>query len=354
MAETGAPNAMPIRLLSFTMFFIVAALSVYLLVSGRELLIPFAIAIIVWYVINAMARAYGRIPFGKHHAPRWLTLSVALLTVLALLVLLVEMIGSNFASVSQAAPKYQENLEALIHQGARLLGVEHTPTLTQLLDQIDAKTVLVRLGGAAAGVAGNIGVIIIYVAFLLIEQGSFDRKMTALFPTPEREEAARKLLSRIQSDVQTYIWIKTVLSVLTGTVSYIFLIAVGVDFAAFWAVIIFFLNYIPTVGSILGVVFPALLALVQFPSIGPFLIIAVGLSSAQMIIGNVLEPRLMGHSLNMSPLVVILSLAVWGSIWGVAGMFLCVPITVIMMIVFAQFPQTRPIAIALSSDGKVD
>ena len=345
---------MPSRLLSFALFFIVAALSVYLLVSGRELLIPFAIAVIVWYVINAMARAYGRVPFGSHHAPRWLTLSVALLTVLALLLLLVEMIGSNFTAVSTAAPQYQANFEALIHKAAQLFGLEHTPTITQMIDQIDTKTVLVRLGSAAAGVAGNIGVIVIYVAFLLIEQGSFDRKMTALFPEPEREQAARKLLGRIQSDVQTYIWIKTLLSLLTGGVSYVFLTAVGVDFAEFWAVIIFFLNYIPTVGSILGVIFPALLALVQFPSFGPFLIIAVGLSTAQMIIGNVLEPRMMGHSLNMSPLVVILSLAIWGSIWGVAGMFLCVPLTVIMMIVFAQFPQTRPIAIALSSDGKVD
>ena len=88
-------------------------------------------------------------------------------------------------------------------------------------------------------------------------------------------------------------------------------------------------------------------------TMGPFIIIAVGLGAAQFVIGNVLEPRMMGKSLNLSSLVVIISLAVWGSIWGVTGMFLSVPITVIMMIVLAEFQQTRPIAILLSADGKI-
>ena len=131
------------------------------------------------------------------------------------------------------------------------------------------------------------------------------------------------------------------------------LVAVGLDLAGFWAFVIFLLAYIPTIGSLLGVIFPALMALLQFGGISEFLIIAVGLGAAQLVIGNVLEPRMMGRSLNLSSLVVIVSLAVWGSLWGVTGMFLSVPITVVLMIILAQFKQTRPIAILLSANGKV-
>ena len=130
--------------------------------------------------------------------------------------------------------------------------------------------------------------------------------------------------------------------------------AVGVDFAAFWALVIFLLNYIPIIGALLGVTFPSLLALVQFESVGPFLVTSLALGAAQFVVSNLIEPRLMGRKLNLSPLVIILSLAFWGMLWGVVGMILCVPIMVILMIICGHFAPTRPIAIMLSSDGEID
>ena len=201
--------------------------------------------------------------------------------------------------------------------------------------------------------AGNAGVILIYVLFLLVEQRSFPAKMAAIFPDAEQLEGMRRLLSQITQDIQTYIWIKTLMSLLTAGISYAILLMVGVDYAEFWAIVIFLLNYIPTIGSLLGIVFPALLALVQFESAVPFLIVTPALAVVQVVVGNLLEPRLMGQSLNLSPFIIIVSLAVWGTLWGVVGMFLCVPITVIAMIVLAHFERTRPVAVLLSSDGKI-
>ena len=202
--------------------------------------------------------------------------------------------------------------------------------------------------------AGNVGIILVYVVFLLFEQQSFATKLDAIVTDPAKREKVRATLRRINTDVRTYIWVKAILSVATGGISYLVMRSVGLDFAAFWAVVIFLLNFIPTIGSILGIVFPTLLALVQFPdSLTPFLIVLICLGATQVITGNVVEPRMMGRSLNLSPLVIILSLAVWGSIWGVIGMFLSVPITLIAMIVMAQFRTTRPVAIMLSSDGVV-
>lgn len=347
------PRAMPARLLSFSVSFALAALILYVLVTGRDLLVPLAIAIIIWYLINALATAVGRLRLAAWTPPGWLRLTASVAAVVLVLIGMAELISDSFVAVSEAAPRYQANIERLISRVAGLLGVAPPTSIVDLFQEIDVQGVIVNFAATAAAVAGNAGIIFIYAAFLLVEQRAFDAKLAAILPDAERQRRIREVLAHMQADIQTYLWIKTLTSLLTGAASYVILILVGVDFAAFWAFVIFLLNYVPTVGSILGVVFPALLTLVQFDTLGPFIIVVAGLGFLQFLIGNVLEPRLMGRSLNISPLVVILSLVLWGSIWGVAGMFLCVPITVILMIIAAQIPQTRWIAIALSRNGRI-
>jgi predicted PurR-regulated permease PerM len=142
-------------------------------------------------------------------------------------------------------------------------------------------------------------------------------------------------------------------SSLTGILSYIFLRIVEVDFAGVWALLIFLLNFIPTVGSIIATIFPALIALAQSDGYALFLLVLVGIGVLQVCIGNILEPRLMGSSFNLSPIVILLNLALWGYIWNIPGMFLCVPFLIIITIVLSHFPQTRVIAVILSSDGRL-
>jgi predicted PurR-regulated permease PerM len=132
------------------------------------------------------------------------------------------------------------------------------------------------------------------------------------------------------------------------------MISVGLDFASFWAFLIFVLNFIPVIGSIVATIFPALLALIQFDTIGPFIVVAGGVQLVQTVVGQVVEPKLLGDTLNLSPLAIILSLTIWGAIWGVTGMLLCVPITVIVMIVLAHFRETRVVAVWLSAKGTLE
>ena len=145
--------------------------------------------------------------------------------------------------------------------------------------------------------------------------------------------------------------IKILTSSLTGILSYAFLSFVGVDFAGVWGLLIFLLNFIPTVGSIVATIFPVLIAVAQFEGITMPLVVLLGIMSLQICIGQILEPRFMGKSFNLSPIIIILNLALWNTIWGVWGMFLCVPLLIITTIVLAHFPQTRSIAVMLSSDG---
>lgn len=339
--------------LSYTGGLGLIVLSVYVMVVGRDLIVPFLISVVIWYLINTLADYYHKIKIKAYALPKALCFVAALLTMVTALYFLVDMIGNNIANVKAAAPVYQENLLKLSERVYTLLGIESQPNLTQLISQIDLRPFISNIAGTMASIAGNAGLILIYVLFIFLEQASFKTKLKALLKGSNHSGTVEEIISTVAVKIETYVAIKTFVSMLTGGACYVVLILNDVDYASFWAFIIFLLNYIPTVGSMLAVLFPAVLSLVQFPTFTPFLIIISSLGCIQVLFGNIIEPRLMGNSLNLSPLVVMLSLAIWGSIWGVAGMFLSVPFTVILMIIFSEFPKTKSIAIVLSHDGKI-
>ncbi|MEC7943256.1 MAG: AI-2E family transporter, partial [Pseudomonadota bacterium] len=290
---------MPSRLFAFWVTFGIAALMTYVLVTGRDLLIPFAIAVMIWYVIIALSRLIE----VQLSAPSWLSLSASIIFFVVVLGLIVELISGNITAVRDAAPTYQANLEKLVESAMKLSGLTELPTIANIVDQVDVRALISGVAGAVAKVAGNTGLIVIYVIFLLAEQRTFPRKIEALFPEAGRRKEVQIILSDIQKRTQTYIAVKTLLSLVTAVISYVVLVAVGLDLAGFWAFVIFLLAYSPTIGSLLGVIFPALMALLQFGGISELLVIAVGLGAAQLVIGNVLETRMMGRSLNLSSLV---------------------------------------------------
>jgi AI-2 transport protein TqsA len=153
--------------------------------------------------------------------------------------------------------------------------------------------------------------------------------------------------------MRRYIGIKTFVSVLTGVLSYAVMKPLGLDFAETWAILTFALNFIPSIGSLLAIALPALIALVQFDSFWQVFVVLAGCGVIQFAIGYVLEPALTGKTLNLSPLMVILALTFWTALWGVPGAFLSVPITVFMLIIFSHLPGTRPLAILMSENGRL-
>jgi AI-2 transport protein TqsA len=332
---------------------IVIAATMYLLVAGRGLLLPFVLGLTLWYMVDALADAIERPSIGHLRVPRPLALLAAICLMGGLLWIVGRTISRNVTAVAAAAPTYEIRLQKLIDQGAQLIGIEQAPTLSQLFDRISLAETLGSLATAAASIVSVAGIVLIYAGFLFVEQIHFRRKLAIMFTGSARQARLRSLLSLIDRDIRTYIRIKTALAVATSALAYGVMAWVGVDFAGFWAVMVFFFYYIPTVGSILAILAPALLTLVQFDHLTPFLIVLLVIGTIQIVMANVIEPALLGRSLNLSPLVVIASLVVWGTIWGVVGMFLCVPIMVVLLIVLAHFETTRPIAVLLSADGEI-
>lgn len=327
----------------------------YVMVVGQEFLVPLAVALMLWYVINAMSRSFTKIiPWTEE--PNWLSMLLSIITIGLFLSLAIDMVQSNVLEVKAAIPKYKENFAGLSLKVSAMLPpviLERMPNMADLISGIKPAPVITGLTDTIVAMVGKISLVLIYVAFMLAEQGTFKNKIKEMFPNQGRRDSVMSILSHVQEDIQTYLWIKTLTSALTGVVSYFVLRAVGVDFAIFWAFTIFMLNFIPTIGSIIATLFPAMLALIQFDTFLPFMIVLIAVGSIQLVVGNMLEPKLMGNTLNVSPFVVMLSLTLWGSIWGIAGAFLSVPITVILLIIFAHFERTRYIAVLLSGDGSL-
>lgn len=326
----------------------------YLLHIGQALLLPLVIAGSVAYLINILAHSIACLKFRGVGLPRWLAMLLAVAAILVSLSFVVQLITLNIASVIKEAPEYQQNLEAWIVKGYTMVGIDEIPNLKEVLKQIDLRTYLQNFGGTVRSLVSSTGIIFVYLVFLLLEQRTFPNKIRALIKDRERQADAFELVGKIRADIRTYIGIKVLTSTATALISYFVLhVVVGVHFASFWAVLIFLLNFIPTIGSIIATAFPSILSLVQFDTLGPFIVTASVLTVVQFCIGSLIEPKLMGNSLNLSPIVILLSLGLWGSVWGISGMFLCVPITVIIMIVCSYFPQSRPFAILLSSNGNI-
>ncbi|MBS0523877.1 MAG: AI-2E family transporter [Proteobacteria bacterium] len=331
---------------------IVVAATVYLLVAGRGLLLPFVLGLTLWYIIDALADVIEQ-PWLGLRLPRPAAVLAAILATSGLVWVLGRTIRYNVAAVAAAAPAYEVRLQRLIDHGAAMAGIDPAPTITELFDRLSLAETLGSIAAAVASIVSVAGIVLIYAGFLFVEQVQFRRKLAILFGQGARQERVRSVLHRIDHDIRRYVRIKTTLATITSALAWAVMAWVGVDFAGFWAVMVFFFYFIPTIGSILAIVAPALLTLVQFDHVTPFLIVLLVIGTIQIVIANVVEPAIMGRTLNLSPLIVILSLMVWGTIWGVVGMFLCVPIMVVAMIVFAHFETTRPIAVLLSADGRV-
>ena len=338
-------------------FFLLATATLVIFIAhiGAHILVPLVIAIFLTFLIVTFKNLIGEIPILGGRLPAWLAYGIAFLTIAAGFFLLIQIIRSNVAALIADAPSYQQKLMAVLETLRRFApeGLIDEGLWAEFRQNIRLGGLFGTIAAPLRMLAANVVTIFLYTGFLLFERGSISKKIAAAAASQEGAAAINAMLDDIAARVRQYVSIKTFTSALTALLSYGILLLIGVDYASFWAILIFVLNFIPIVGSIVAVAFPVALTIVQFGDLKIFLIALVALTGVQQFVGSIVEPRLFGASLNLSPLVILLSLGAWGSLWGVAGMLLCIPIMVAMMIVLAQFKSTRPIAIFLSSTGQV-
>jgi predicted PurR-regulated permease PerM len=313
----------------------------------RGILTPLALAGFLAVTIDGFARVLAeRTPFPDKAA-----LPVAVVLSIALFGGAVWVIASNATSFFGQLVAYQPKLNALIAEAAGWVGLRNPPTLEQLYRAFDPASHFAEFASRLQNFASDAAFVLIYLGFIIASRRGFKRKMVGMFPTHERREGALRVLREIRDGVERYLWVQTVTGLMIAAGSWVVMMGVGLDNAVFWAFLIFLVSYIPIVGGLVGILLPPIFALVQFDTWWQAAVLLAVLNGVQFLVGNVVLPRMQGDSLNMDPVVILLSLAFWGAIWGVPGMFLSTPLTVAVMVVLAQFPSTRMLAVLISADG---
>ncbi|PWL28230.1 MAG: hypothetical protein DCO96_09660 [Fluviicola sp. XM-24bin1] len=332
---------------------IITALVILLLIVAEPIIVPFVIAILIWFVVKKTRNLIDKIGFFRKYIPRWVKTLLASVVIFFGLVSVARLLIYNIEILSFSYEDYSANINAIGTQIESLTGLDLQEQLTSAIKSLESTDYLTGLVNSISGILGNMVMIVFYIIFILIEESLFERKLALIAADSEHPEGTKQTLAKIDKTMSRYIGLKSLIALSTATLGYVVFYLVGLDAPIFWAFLLFMFNFIPSVGPILASILPALFSLLQFGDFTAFLIIIIALTSISVLIGNFLEPRLMGNTLNISPLVAVLSLAVWGALWGVTGMLLSVPITVALIIIFSQFSNTRSIAILLSEKGRV-
>ncbi|MEM8857485.1 MAG: AI-2E family transporter, partial [Chloroflexota bacterium] len=333
------------------------------MIYGESILVPIILGIVIAFVIDDLTIRWTNVNLFGANLP---TGAARIMAIILIFIILgwVTLLGVGTGSqIADKIPEYRENLIAIIEQvpeniwtlflGESLTDVE--AIFSQLFELVTQflTNYLSTIASNVLNLLVQAFVVFFYVLFLLSEQSKFSSKLGKMFVDNERNSMAQEIVSSIADQSRKYISVKTYVSALTGIGSFLVMLLFGIDFPIFWAVLIFLFNYIPYVGSIVAVVFPVVIALLQFGNITTVLLLLTALVIIQVLVGYIFEPIIMGNSLDISSFVVLVSLSLFGTIWGIVGMIIAIPLVIILIIVLGHFETTRPVAILLTGNGEL-
>jgi len=353
--QTELPDVPPNfrhRLSVATFGLLLVVLVIHLLQLFQSILLPLLIAGMIGYAILPAHRWLVR--RGIRSSLAYIVLVGALL---ACFIGLGQVVYSSINSIDAARiGEWHGRLENLEDRWVRLLGSLGITTefrFRKLLEDVSVSQDDVFRGvRSVAGMAFSVLtfslVVFIYLIFMLAEKLTFPHRMALAFGDIRATEVL-VLVKSINEAIVDYIAVKTWISFVTALLSFLIFVLLDIQFAFFWGVLIFVLNFVPYLGGIVAMAPPVLLAFVQFDSIWRVPVVVSFLVGIQFFTGQFVEPRMAGNRLNLSPLLILLSLAFWGFLWGVGGMLVAVPLTVVIKIILDHIPETRPIATLMSN-----
>lgn len=315
----------------------------------RHILEPFVLALFLLIMIDGLASAIDR---RLPAYPRAAALPTAIVSILAIFGLTLWLTIDNAADFAAQAPVYTARINTLLVSGAERLNLAVTPSVTSLIHEVNPGRYAGVMATHLSHFAEAAVFMFIYLGFLIASRSGFGAKAQGFFASAAERQEAVRVFERVRHGVENYVWVQTVVGLIITGLSAALMLATGLSHVGFWCAIIFLSNYIPAIGAAVGVLFPAVFGLVEFTTLWPAVILIAGLEAIHFGVSHVVQPRLQGRSLNLDPIVVLLSLAFWGAVWGVVGAFLSTPLAVVAMAIMAEFPTTRPLAVLLSRDGK--
>ncbi|CAH9057482.1 Putative transport protein YhhT [Pseudoalteromonas holothuriae] len=309
---------------------------------ASDIIVPFILAAFIAIICNPLLKF-----FARFHIPKGIAIIIVIFLVLAIGTSIAGLVGQSVTDFSQQLPSYREQLQSkflwLVNTAAQYNILIDKQQIISLFDpgkMIDmASSMLTGFGGVMA----NVFLIILTVVFMLFEAPMITNKVHLALDDPEMKI---KQIDRFLESINSYLAIKTMVSLATGICASLLLWLLNVDYFVLWGVVAFLLNYIPNIGSIIAAIPAVLLALVTH---GPLVagIVAIGYVTINTVMGNIVEPKYMGRGLGLSALVVFLSLIFWGWLLGTVGMLLSVPLTMVVKIALENSDDGRWLATML-------
>jgi predicted PurR-regulated permease PerM len=315
--------------------------------AASDLLVPFLLAVFLGILCATPLRW-----LSEHHVPRVLGVILIVLVILSLGTVLGGLLGTTIFDFTRSIPQYEAGIQAQLTNLQNLLGRFGVEVSRQVLNDYFDPSRLFGLAGTLVTSLGQVltngALILLTMVFILLEMSGFQDKIRVAFGEDDATEAEAGF-QQVGMSIRRYVALKTVISLGTGVLIAVWLAAIGVDYAILWGVLAFLLNYIPNIGSFVAAI-PAVLLAGLTLGLGSAVVTALGYLVVNVLMANILEPRVMGYGVGLSTLVVFVSLVFWGWVLGPVGMLLSVPLTVIFRIVLQTNDSTRWMAVLLGSE----
>lgn len=341
----------PSSIQAVTLIIIAFAVVLFLLVQARFLLISLATAIMLFSLTSDAINFIARIRIGPLRIPNWLASVAALMMISATLLTLTSIVLAQVNTVMTTTLTYAERAPFAIASLFAWMGDDVQSAVLNSVRTVEVSGYLRTAAGQAGNLMSATVLVILFVGFLFAERVWFSTKLVNFFEDEAQADRVSKIMGSIIHRVNYYLLVKTLVSAVTGGLVFGVAQLFSLELAAALGVLTFILNYIPNIGSIAATALVALVAYVQLAEAGPTLAIFLIVGGIQFVNGNIIDPMLMGRALRLSSFGIIISLAFWGAVWGIPGMFLSVPIMVALMIICSEIPALRPVAILLSREG---
>ncbi|MCC5962337.1 MAG: AI-2E family transporter [Rhodobacteraceae bacterium] len=339
------------RLQTWLMGIIAFAVVLFLLVQAKFILIALAIAIILFSLTADAINSISQLRIGSFRIANWLASIVAVALIASGLLTLAGLVISQINTVLSTTLSYTDDAQRAVAQMFSWMGEDVEASVLATVRSIEISSYLRSAAGQAGTILSQVVLIILFVGFLFAERVWFGTKLENLMEDQVKARRISAIMGSIIRRVNRYLLVKALISTVTGIAIFLLLRVFNLEFAVAMGLLTFVLNFIPSVGSIIATLIVTLVAYIQVPEPQTAVLIFVLAGMTQFLLGNVIDPMLMGKTLRLSSFGIIISLAFWGAVWGVPGMFLAVPFMVSAMIICSHIPAARPVAVLLSREG---
>ncbi len=332
---------------------IAVAAAIAILKIASSVMLPIFFSVLLAFTLSPVVDGLMRVK-----VPRGISIALAMLILFGIGYLVGLFLISSINSFIEEAPKYYKRFEEITSQISGSLNASFSMELPEnpMAELNLTSTFIGSINAISQNFMSFISALVIVILstiFLLLESPYIQVTIAKAFPRKTGKRIVIIMRHTIRQ-IGRYLSVKFIVSAATGVLVWFFLQIIGMDFALIWGVMAFILNFIPNIGSVIVMAVTIIMGFIQFfPLPGPIIAVFVSMIGVQVVVGNFFDPRMQGRRLNLSPIIIIFSLFLWGWMWGPVGMFIAVPITAVIKIICQNIPQLKPLSMLMENGRKV-